>query len=219
MQALLYSLLGTILRFLHLQNIIILEAEAGTRENTQAVFHEMMRRGWGKQFQFVLVSDNPEALQKQNITHVTIEKRIQYGDSKAAMRRMRKIYVRSCLILDENRQLRKRDPKTIRVYLSHGSPVKSTHDYYNCKPDTDFALCQSEFWRPIESYQLRIPEEKLIIKGFPRNDDLFISQVCMADLFGTKYKKVIVWYPTFRQRETADCIQNTNSAAIPIIHA
>lgn len=214
----LYAVLGAILRFLGLQNVILIEAERIQRENTEAVFREMLRRGWNKHYRIVLVSLDPESIRGWGTKHVTVVKRVKYGDSWAKHVRMRWLYLRACLILDENKQLTKRDPKTIHIYLSHGSPVKSTHDYYYCTPDTDFSLCQSELWRPIESYQLMISEEKLIIKGFPRNDVLFTSAVSMKELFDKEYKKVVVWYPTFRQHRISGFAWNTESAALPILH-
>ena len=126
--------------------------------------------------------------------------------------------LRAVMIVDENIQIRTLQPETRHIYLSHGSPVKSTHDFYNCTDDTDYALCQSEFWRPIESYQLIIPEEKLIIMGFPRNDALFSSCVSMPELFGRAFKKVVVWYPTFRKRNIRPNPHDLEDTTIPIIH-
>lgn len=214
----LYAVFGAILRFLGLQNIILIEMESVQRENTRAVFREMLRRGWDKKYQIVLAAYKPELIRGWETKHVTVIKRVEYGDSWTSMMRMRWLRLRSCMILDENLQISKYDPKTLHVYLTHGSPVKSIHDYYFCTSDTDFSLCQAELWRPIESYQFMIPEGRLVIKGFPRNDAFFNSSVSMAELFGKEYQKVVVWYPTFRQRVDRNCPQNTESAPIPILH-
>ena len=213
-----YKAVGAVLRFLGLQNIIFVEAEHDARENAQAVFQEMLRRGWNRKYRILLISEDPEPLLKLSADHVKVVKRPQYGSGMIEMMRVRWLRLRSRLIIDENKQFKKCDPYTKHVYLSHGSPIKNTHDYYNCKPDTDYALCQSEFWRPIESYSLKLPSERFIIKGMPRNDALFSTAVSMDELYGDEYKKVAVWYPTFRQRVNHSCIQNTDSAAIPILH-
>lgn len=212
------NIFGSIIRILGLQNMIILEAEQGMTQNTLAVFHEMLKRGWDKKYRFLLASKSPDLLVPLKSRRVSVIRRPQDGDNLCVYLRFQMKKIRAVMIIDENIQIRKGTSNSIRVYLSHGSPVKNTHEYYNCLSDTDYALCQSEFWKPIESYCLAIPERVFVIKGLPRNDLFFSSKVMMADLFGDKYKKVVVWYPTFRQRDNRNCMQNTESAPIPIIH-
>lgn len=213
-----YHVIGAILRLFRLSNVIIFEVEHGARDNARAVLHEVLRRDWNKRYRIILLSDDPGSIQLRRIKRVTVLKRIEYGDSWFAKMRMRWLHLRACLIIDENKQIRKRNPNTTHIYLSHGSPVKSTHDYYNCSEDTDFSLCQSEYWRPIESYQLKIPEDKLIIKGFPRNDVLFSTSASFTGLFSEEYRAVVTWYPTFRQNKRYSEARHTESAAIPILH-
>ena len=214
----LYAILGAVLRFLGLQNVILIEAERIQRENTEAVFREMLRRGWNRHYRIVLVSFTPESIREWETKHVTAIKRASYEDSWTTKLRMRWLYLRACLILDENKQLTKRDPKTLHVFLTHGSPVKSTRGYYDRKADTDYALCHSEYWKPIISRESGLPADRRVILGQPRNDAFFNSSVSMPELFGKKYNKVVAWYPTFRQRVNRYCEQNTESAPIPIIH-
>ena len=204
--------------FFGLQNVILIETERIQRENTLAVFREMLRRGWDNHYRIVLISFHPEQIHEWKTKHVTIIKRFAQSDSLASLIQRGWLYLRACMIIDENRQLTKRNPKTIHVFLTHGSPVKSTYSYYQRTPDTDYALCQSEFWRPIVSYKSSIPAGRRVILGMPRNDALFTSTVSMTELFGKEYNKVVVWYPTFRQRTDPTCPQNTESAPLPILH-
>ncbi len=210
--------IGVFFRLLGLQNVILIEAERGTRENTQAVFFEMLRRGWDGKYHIVLVSDAPKSLDHLTSKRVSVRQRVKHDSGFLTRTRLTIQKLRAVMIIDENLMIHKWMPETIHIYLSHGSPVKSTHDYYNCLDDTDYALCQSEFWRPIESYQLIIPAEKLIIKGFPRNDALFSSCVSMAELFRKEYNKVVVWYPTFRQRNYRPNSHDLENGIIPVIH-
>ncbi|MFR0797086.1 MAG: hypothetical protein ACLSHG_13105 [Oscillospiraceae bacterium] len=39
---------------------------------------------------------------------------------------------RAAAIVDCNGQLQKLRPETVHLYLTHGSPLKSVHDYYFC---------------------------------------------------------------------------------------
>ncbi len=214
----LYSILGAVLRFFGLQNVILIEAERVKRENTEAVFREMLRRGWNKRYQIVLDSDEPELIRGWKAKNVTIVKRDKYGDGWKTLMRMRWYRSRACLIIDENKQIIKRDPKTIHVFLTHASPLKYVRDYYSMADDTDYALCQSEFWRSRVSKDSPVPPEKRVVLGIPRNDAFFSSEVSMTEIFGKAYKKVVVWYPTFRQHKTSNKARGTESAPLPIIH-
>lgn len=217
MQAL-CKFLGTLLRFLGLQNVIIIEAERIMRENTLAVFQEMLRRGWNKRYRIVLVAFNPEPVRLWSAKNMTIVKRPKIDKNPISLMRTGWLFLRACLIIDENKQIRKWNPLAVHVFLTHGSPVKYNQGYYTCWTDTDYALCQSEFWRPIVSRNSPIPPDRRVILGQPRNDAFFTSDVSMPELFGEGYKKVVVWYPTFRQRRNPKCPQNLDGAALPVVH-
>ena len=76
-----WNFLGRLLHVLHLQNVIVIEAEKGTRENTRAVFNEMMKRGWNTKWHFVLVSEKPEELLPMKHSRTTVIKRANYQDN------------------------------------------------------------------------------------------------------------------------------------------
>ncbi len=212
------NILSPILRLFGLQNVIILEAEPGTRDNTQAVFLEMLRRGWDARYRFVLASKTPQSLAHWNSKRITVVQRPRDGDNWIVFLRFQMIKLRAVIILDENTQIRKGMSITKHVFLTHGSPLKDTRGYYSCMPDTDYALCQSEYLRPIVSKGSVVPSDRRVILGMPRNDRLFDSEVSMEALFGERYKKVVVWYPTFRQHKVRGSVPGTSGAAIPIIH-
>ena len=89
------------------------------------------------------------------------------------------------------------------VQLWHGSPYKGADQgqikghswgkqYYT------HALSASKNFVPIWSKYLALPKEKFIICGFPRCDALF--KISPEYKFG-KYKKLILWAPTFRKSQ------------------
>jgi len=212
------SAIRAILRIFGLQNVILVEAEQSARENTKAVFQEMLRRGWAKRYRFVLVSREPDLLGGWLTKHVTAIKYVQYNDSWRTKMRMRWFNLRNCLILDENQQIKKKNPGAIHVYLTHGSPIKCTSGFYFCSPDTDYSLCQSDFFRPKQSYEMKIPENKLVIKGIPRNDLLIHSDLSLPSIFGNSFQKVVVWYPTYRQHRSSSIVPGTEKSGLPIVH-
>ena len=211
----LFHWISAIFRLLGLQNVIILEAGRGTRENTQAVFEELLRRKAWEKYRFILVADRPAELKHLVSRRVSVYQRPAYHANYWAHFRLLWKKLRAVMILDENVQIRKKLPDTVHILLTHGSPVKSVHDYYNCSPDTDYILSQSPFWAPINQYELRVPPEKLVTLGFPRNDALFDSAVSMEELFGRAYRKVVVWFPTFRQHQRYG---KQTSISLPVLH-
>ena len=94
----------------------MIEAEKGTRENTRAVFNEMMKRGWNTKWQFVLVSEKPEELLPMKHSRTTVIKRADYQDNGLIKKRYRWYRLRAAMIIDENRQIPKSVDQTIRVF-------------------------------------------------------------------------------------------------------
>ena len=211
--------LGHILHALNLQNVIIIEAERSTRENTQAVFYEMLRRKWDQRYKFVLVSMEPDSLKHLKSKRISIYKKPRYRQDFWAHIRLVWAKLRAIMIIDENLQIRKKTTQTIHVFLTHGSPVKNVKKIYYGLSDTDYILNQSEFWKQIREKQLGIDSRKLVTLGFPRNDALFSDKANLSVIFGQSFKKVIVWYPTFRQRQNGgDGNRQPGGCSIPLLH-
>ena len=214
-----WDILGAILRALGLQNVIIIEAERGTRENTQAVFYEMLRRKWDKRFKFLLVSKNPDSLKHLKSRRVSVCIKPRYHQDYLAHIRLLWAKLRAAMIIDENIQIHKRVSQTVHVFLTHGSPIKNVQGVYFGFADTDYMLNQSEFWKEIRETKLGIDSRKFVTLGSPRNDGLFSDKADLSALFPQRYNKVIVWYPTFRQRRNHKYNNPLeNGVPIPLLH-
>jgi uncharacterized membrane protein YciS (DUF1049 family) len=133
-----------------------------------------------------------------------------------ALLRLFWLRARAVAIVDCNGQLQKLRPETVHLYLTHGSPLKSVHDYYFCDPTTDWALSQAPFFDAVNSYEFHIPPEKLVTLGFPRNDDLFTHKCDLKDIFGAEFDRFVVWYPTYRQHKNN--LVATTDISVPVIH-
>ena len=118
--------------------------------------------------------------------------------------------------MDCNGQIQTLRPETVHLYLTHGSPLKSVHDYYFCDPTTDWALSQAPFFDAVNSYEFHIPQDKLVTLGFPRNDELFTQKCDLKDIFGAEFDRFVVWYPTYRQHKND--LVTTTDISIPVIH-
>ncbi len=94
------------------------------------------------------------------------------------------------------------------IYLTHGCPpIKNVKGIINIPSFVDVAISSSKYTARIASEQYSFPIEKFIIAGQPRNDTLFLPKKNVSSLFEPeKYKKIILWLPTFRKAKS----QNRN---------
>ena len=106
----------------------------------------------------------------------------------------------------------------ITIHLCHGSKSKKTRGKYEAPKDLDYILVQSDVFEDSLKYEYNLSEyTKMITLGYPRNDDLLLkNNFDRNELFADDFKKLIVWYPTFRQHKCGG--KSVSSIALPIIH-
>ena len=196
------------------KNNIIIECNPFLSDNTSPVLDLILDSGWNKRYKIILVSLHPE----KNKKYYHFDNLVCLTRKKLLHRIL--IYAYACrakAIIDYSTQIAKVDPATFHFYLAHGSPMKSVKNYYNCDPTTDFMLSQSPFWSKINAIEFKIAEEKQVVLGYPRNDELLQGKqlVNLKALFGDRFDKFVVWYPTYRQNRLN---LKHSSISIPIIH-
>ena len=205
-----------IIRCFHLRNYLVFEIEPGRTDSSEAVIRLMLEKGWNKMYHLAVLTNNPSGLSYLKDTHVHLIKTPK--NTEDILNRIVVAYakLRAKMIIDVNSQINKIVPDAIHLYLSHGSPLKSVKKYYRCTNDTDYMLCQSDFWKPINEDELGVPQDRQVALGLPRNDDLFSKKCDLKQLFGKEYDKVIAWYPTFRHHKSS---AYRDGFSIPVIHS
>ena len=185
-------LLVRLLSLLPGKPVILLESAPPLGDNTGALYRTLLAQGWNDRYRLVWVVPDPAAFRNVH------EKNVSFAGTRGtwALLRLFWLRARAAAIVDCNGQLQKLRPETVHLYLTHGSPLKSVHDYYFCDPTTDWALSQAPFFDAVNSYEFHIPPEKLVTLGFPRNDDLFTHKCDLKDIFGAEFDRFVVWYPT-----------------------
>jgi CDP-glycerol glycerophosphotransferase (TagB/SpsB family) len=78
-------------------------------------------------------------------------------------------------------------------------------------------LTASEKMGEFTKKDVGFPAEKEVHFGLPRNDEFSRPERNISSLFKQEFKKIVVWYPTFRQHNAGGIMTN-NSHGIPIIH-
>ena len=204
----------TVKKFLSLfaNKYIFFESVPDLTDNPKPVFDRMMALGLHKKYKFVwYVSDQKKDLPRQ--------KRVKYVDRNTRLHRIKFKYymMRAKCLISCNKTLTPIFEKQKSFYLTHGTSVKSIHNYYNVPRSIDYIMVASEGSKSMMAYELNVDESRVVALGFPRNDVLTSFSGDVRKYFDTDCKKVIVWYPTFRQHKNGK--QTGVKSALPILHS
>lgn len=188
---------------------ILFESIPDVSDNTKAVFDEMIRRGLHNKYKMVWrVNKENEPREKiKNVSYINWKKhplkwRLYLAGAKAMI----------CC----NGFLLPVKKKQTSFYLSHGTTYKSVKSYYNIPHEIHYALAASEGVKHFLVDEFRYKEDQIFCLGYPRNDVLTQPTVDLKPYFKTGYKKIIAWYPTFRQHSIG--LKTASQNALPIIH-
>ena len=189
------------------QNFIMLESTPDISDNAALLYEEMVADPEFQDYNFIWLVKN-KINRQQNIKWVQSSNRLFRGYYLA----------RSKLIFFGNRPITKNRINQISICLCHGSKSKLTRGIYEMPKDLDYILIQAGCFVRAARYGYNLPSTtKILMLGYPRNDDLLKqSDIDRNNLFGTKFEKLIIWYPTFRQHKNRK--RGVGSSALPIIH-
>lgn len=204
------NMISKIFLFCPIRNTIFFESVPSCSDSPKAIFDELVKRGYNQKYKMVWWLYDDEYKPEDQLPNVL------YLNSKNH-RMVRKYYEYSskCLICS-NRFLEKHQKKQKAFYIIHGSPLKRTEGYYPFPNKIDYYFGASEHLSEVLSKQLSAPIEKEIDLGLPRNDELLSGQVDLRSIFNYDYKRIIAWYPTFRQHKTG--VQTGCKNAFPLIY-
>lgn len=183
--------------FLPLKNRIIFESNPEFSCNTLPVYEEMVRRNIRDKYEIYWLVEDKNAYSEDKSGN----KYINY--SEKGIKRIFKEYIiaTSRVLIFSNRMLRKRKSNQISFYLMHGSPLKKTPGYYN---DTcDYVITEAEIFNLVVSSGLKVPLNRMVPLGFPRNDVFNNSYESCLKLGIPNNRKLIVWMPTFRKNKNS----------------
>lgn len=198
---------------LPVRNYIIFESVPDLSDNTRAVFDEMVARGINEKYKCIWwVSDKKKEYPKY--------KNVKYLDGKGVLSGVLLSYYRiraRCLICC-NRFLttsHKAGRGQVSFYLTHGTPIKNVGTYL-IPPSVDYVLTASVNTNSLIASTCGTEISKCTALGFPRNDAFTEPDVNLHEIFGAGFKKVVVWYPTFRQHKNG--LLTNSKIALPLLH-
>lgn len=206
-----FSKLFTIFSRILPHNCILFESVPDCSDNTKAVFDEIIKREWSKHYSLIWVVNNSLVYKnKGNVKYVTRDKTILFHY----------YWAKSKIVISCNSAITSLGSFQKSVFLTHGVAIKAcaSKGLYVLPKNIDFVTGISDVANDINHKETLLPRNKFIVTGFPRNDDLLKdAREKVQNLFGNKYEKIIVWYPTFRQHKNPNSA-DMKSASLPIIH-
>lgn len=193
------------------KDYIIFESAPDLSDNTKAVFDEMIKRGMNEKYKMIwVVKDKNADLPKiKNVVYVDTS-------TKSNAKEYKKYALGARCFLHCNKVLYKYKTQQFSFFLTHGSPMKTIRGHYIVPQHVDCCLSASKDFEKITAYEHSFDENKMISLGFPRNDVLCQEAKDLHPFFEQQYKKIIVWYPTYRQHKNGCTTGAAN--ALPIIH-
>ena len=187
---------------LRLKKVIILESNPVYTGNVKEVFDYMIKQGVNEEYKIVWFTNAKEELPDVHYNNVEF---LEFFNMKNAQRSkyVKRLYKRAKIIIDSNKYLNKKNKHQIRIHLNHGSPFKNAISYNLSIGDVDYDICQSSFFREVESKVRDIDIQKILPLGFPRNDILYSNEKPKLEILSKfEREKIIFWLPTYRVHNT-----------------
>lgn len=190
-------------------NSVIFESAPDYSDNTRAVFDEMVRRKLNEKYKLVWLSYDGTGDFPEKIKNVITVKWESFG--------VRKYLYSAKAIISCNRMVKPSCKKQFSIYLDHGTPLKNVGGFEGLPESIRYYLSSSEGTADVRCEVLHISDKsKVVSLGFPRNDAFIAPKKDIRAILKTNCKKIIVWYPTFRQHKSKDRADSGN--ALPIIY-
>lgn len=204
------NVLSKVFLLFPVKKCIMFESVPDLSDSPKMVFDEMIRRGLNKRYKFVW-------LMHGNTKDVSPIFNVKYIYEKRN-RLLTKYYeYTSCCLIACNIFLLSHSKRQISYYISHGSTLKASGSYYFFPKHVDYYISASEDSGKVLAKMMRIPPNKEVHLGLPRNDVFNYPRRDVHQLFKKQYAKLVIWYPTFRQHK-AGGHNSASTKGLPLIH-
>lgn len=180
---------------------VIFEAFPNFNGSPWLIYQEFICRKIAKKYKFVWAVNSSEKMLQGVRCEILVGK-------MSLKQKIRALYIlsKAKLIIDSNRYVRKRNPKTYRLYTQHAAPLKRAFEYTFGLGSVEAVLSLSSEMALYEKEIFPTAKGNFVVLGYPSNDDLFKSVDLYENSFWSivaktefKFNKIIGWMPTYRQ--------------------
>lgn len=190
---------------------IVFESIPNFSDSPMAVYDEFVRRGFGKKYKLVWW------VHKKHASCAKPENCICLDDSTFCNHMLLWFYkLRAKCLISCNHCMEPVKDHQVSVYITHGTVIKQTGAGYLLPAGIDYVVVASDHVKEVMAQDLEADINKFFGLGYPRNDDLQKANRDLHPLFPVDYRKIVVWYPTFRQHKNGSTTGSRN--ALPILH-
>lgn len=195
---------------------IVFESYPVFSDNTKPVYDELVKRGYDKKYSFFWYIDNDTfAIEKKG--KLFYWKRDDYKNPRNMLRNLSVDKgVKAIILCNQFAMFKSIGEFETAIYLTHGTPFKYCANYYSIPKEIDYCIASSQNAAKLISSNLNYDIKKIVILGQPRNDVFFEKRLNPHDYMKNKFKKLIIWYPTFRQTKYG--VKTNSKHDIPIIY-
>lgn len=189
---------------------IVFESKPEFSDNTRAVFDEMLRRGLDRKYKMYwwVTEKNASMPGNQDVG-------ILNADSFWGLQLYRWVTFRAKALICCNLFITEAHSAQTSFYLTHGTALKGLKNY-RVPEGISYMLVASEHVRPTMARDFHMDISKVFALGYPRNDVLTQPGQDLHSIFPGDFRKVVVWYPTFRQHKGGSKTGAAN--ALPVLH-
>lgn len=195
-------------RINHKQDKILFYTDLGFRDNAKALYDYLIENEFNKKYKIVCATNDYAKFVQTQPQNVTFKKKWNGFVDYFSAGYVFYCFGRIPILPGKNQKV---------VQLWHGTPFKAKSKDFEAKNDSEklfftHVVASSKHLIPVLSYTFSFPEDKIIVCGQPRNDNLFKSSPYQ---FGN-YAKLILWAPTFRDSKEMGKETQKKAPLIPI---
>ena len=188
-----------LLKLLPLQNRIIFKSRGDYSDNSRALYDYMMSINLDRIYKMVWAVDDVDTFKKSNMRHTSfietkpkkIVSKLIFHYNLATAKYTFSSYSRIGVRLNKGE---------VHVNLWHGTGPKNP-SFMDLGTGYDYVLYSSEYFMDGYINSLSCKPEQLLPLGNVRNDLLFEKSIVLDKLVDKKYKKIVMWMPTFRKNK------------------
>lgn len=178
-----------------LKDVIIIESHNDFDCNGGAFYEYLINNGYNEKYSIIwLIKNKPPKNLPSNVKCFNI---FRPSFKKSYYICVAKYFTADNVITDKVKKEQK------SFFLTHGAGgFKNIKGKMVIPNSVDYILLQSEKYAPIQAYQysLEWPSDRIVFLGYPGHDILNSNDNNeVIKVTSTKYKKVILWMPTFRK--------------------
>ena len=183
------------------KKVIVFESLNDFDCNSGAIYNYMIDQGLNKKYKIIWLlknMNNDIKIKPKNVYSMSF-----FGEKKLHEKFLLK---RAKYLVWDNVPIEKTNKKQISIYLTHGFPaIKNVKGIINIPDSCNYFLITNKNLESHARKQFSVSSKtKFIYAGLPRNDYLLSKNNEIEKLTKEKYKKVIIWMPTFRKAKNSN---------------